>query len=92
MNASAREIIVRDIIAAQGSISLAAYMELALQHPEYGYYRVREPVGRDGDFITAPEISQMFGEMVGVWCAEAWRALGKPDPFALVNWGRGAAR
>ena len=86
---NALERIIRDIIAAQGPISLAAYMELALQHPEYGYYRVREPVGRDGDFITAPEISQMFGEMIGVWCAEAWRALGKPNPFALVELGPG---
>ena len=83
------ERIIREIIAAQGSISLAAYMELALQHPTYGYYRVREPVGRTGDFITAPEVSQMFGEMIGVWCAEAWRMLGKPDTFALVELGPG---
>jgi NADH dehydrogenase [ubiquinone] 1 alpha subcomplex assembly factor 7 len=64
-------------------------MELALQHPEHGYYRVRKPIGREGDFITAPEISQMFGEMIGVWCAEAWRSLGKPDPFALIELGPG---
>jgi len=83
------EKIIRDIIAAQGAISLAAYMELALQHPEYGYYRVREPIGRTGDFVTAPEISQMFGEMIGVWCAEVWRGLGKPDPFALIELGPG---
>jgi NADH dehydrogenase [ubiquinone] 1 alpha subcomplex assembly factor 7 len=86
---NALEKIIRDIIAAQGAISLAAYMELALQHPEHGYYRVREPLGRTGDFITAPEVSQMFGEMIGVWCAEVWRKLDKPSPFALVELGPG---
>jgi NADH dehydrogenase [ubiquinone] 1 alpha subcomplex assembly factor 7 len=83
------ETLIREIIGRQGAISLAAYMELALQHPEHGYYRVRQPIGRDGDFITAPEVSQMFGEMVGVWCAEAWRRMDKPSPFALVELGPG---
>ncbi|MDD3370728.1 MAG: SAM-dependent methyltransferase, partial [Alphaproteobacteria bacterium] len=64
-------------------------MELALQHPDYGYYRKRDPLGRTGDFITAPEVSQLFGEMIGVWCAEAWRSMGRPDPFALVELGPG---
>jgi NADH dehydrogenase [ubiquinone] 1 alpha subcomplex assembly factor 7 len=86
---NALETIIREIIGKQGAISLAAYMELALQHPEHGYYRVREPIGRTGDFVTAPEVSQMFGEMLGVWCAEVWRAMGKPDPFALVELGPG---
>ncbi len=83
------ERIIRGIIASQGPISLAAYMELALQHPDYGYYSVRKPIGRTGDFITAPEVSQLFGEMLGVWCVEAWRKLGQPDPFALVELGPG---
>ncbi len=86
---NALEKIIREIIAGQGAISMAAYMELALLHPMYGYYRTREPLGREGDFITAPEVSQMFGEMVGVWCAEAWREMGRPDPFALVEFGPG---
>ncbi|MDR3449058.1 MAG: SAM-dependent methyltransferase [Alphaproteobacteria bacterium] len=86
---NALEKIIHGIIAKQGAISLAAFMELALQHPEYGYYRVREPIGRKGDFVTAPEVSQMFGEMVGVWCAESWRGFGKPDPFALIELGPG---
>ncbi|MDR3425149.1 MAG: SAM-dependent methyltransferase [Alphaproteobacteria bacterium] len=81
--------LIRTLISTQGAISLAAYMELALQHPDHGYYRVRNPVGRAGDFITAPEISQMFGEMIGVWCAETWRILGKPTPFALIELGPG---
>jgi NADH dehydrogenase [ubiquinone] 1 alpha subcomplex assembly factor 7 len=86
---NALEQIIREIIAKQGPISMAAYMELALQHPKFGYYRVREPLGRTGDFITSPEVSQMFGEMIGVWCAEAWRNLGRPDPFAHVELGPG---
>jgi NADH dehydrogenase [ubiquinone] 1 alpha subcomplex assembly factor 7 len=86
---NALEKIIREMIGVQGAISLATYMELALQHPQHGYYRVRQPLGRDGDFITAPEVSQMFGEMVGVWCAQSWREMGKPDPFALVELGPG---
>ncbi len=86
------ETLIRQLIVAQGSqgsLSLEAYMELALQHPLYGYYRVRHPVGREGDFITAPEVSQMFGEMIGVWAVEAWRKAGKPAPFALLELGAG---
>lgn len=86
---NALEKLIREMIAAQGPISIAAYMELALQHPVYGYYRTRQPLGRTGDFITSPEVSQMFGEMIGVWCAEMWRGLGKPSPFALVELGPG---
>jgi NADH dehydrogenase [ubiquinone] 1 alpha subcomplex assembly factor 7 len=86
---NALEKIIREIIAAQGPLSIAAYMELVLQHPVHGYYRTREPLGREGDFITAPEVSQMFGEMVGVWCAEMWRELGRPDSFALIEFGPG---
>lgn len=83
------EKIIRNIIASSGPMSLATYMELALQHPEYGYYRVREPLGRTGDFITAPEVSQMFGEMLGVWCVQAWQKWGRPNPFALIELGPG---
>ncbi|MFA5041472.1 MAG: SAM-dependent methyltransferase [Bdellovibrionales bacterium] len=86
---NALEKIIREIIAAQGAISMAAYMELALQHPAYGYYKTREPLGKTGDFITAPEVSQMFGEMIGVWCVETWRKMGRPEPFALVEYGPG---
>jgi NADH dehydrogenase [ubiquinone] 1 alpha subcomplex assembly factor 7 len=86
---NALEVVIREIIAAQGAISIAAFMELALQHPHYGYYRKRDPLGRTGDFITAPDVSQLFGEMVGIWCAETWRNLGRPDPFALVELGPG---
>jgi NADH dehydrogenase [ubiquinone] 1 alpha subcomplex assembly factor 7 len=64
-------------------------MELALQHPEYGYYRRHDPLGAAGDFITAPEISQVFGELIGLWCVDLWLKLGKPNPFALCEMGPG---
>jgi SAM-dependent MidA family methyltransferase len=64
-------------------------MELCLTHPEHGYYCTRAPIGADGDFITAPEISQMFGELIGIWAAAAWRAMGAPENVRLVELGPG---
>jgi NADH dehydrogenase [ubiquinone] 1 alpha subcomplex assembly factor 7 len=80
--------IIRDRIAQQGSISVADYMELALAHPEHGYYRKQDPLGARGDFITAPEISQIFGEMIGLWCAQIWMQMGR-GPVSLVELGPG---
>ena len=80
--------IIADKIADQGPISIADYMALALGHPEHGYYRKRDPLGVRGDFITAPEISQIFGEMIGVWCAQVWRQMGE-GPVSLVELGPG---
>ncbi len=65
------------------------FMSLALTHPEYGYYARRRPIGRSGDFVTAPEISQMFGELIGLWMAEIWRRAGRPRPMGLVELGPG---
>jgi NADH dehydrogenase [ubiquinone] 1 alpha subcomplex assembly factor 7 len=76
-------------IAANGPISVADYVAEALGHPEFGYYMGKDPLGIAGDFTTAPEISQMFGELVGLWCANAWLALGKPTPFTLAELGPG---
>ena len=76
-------------IALQGPISIATYMAEALGHPQHGYYMRRNPFGRDGDFTTAPEISQMFGELIGLWCVEMWRLMDQPDPFRLVELGPG---
>ncbi|MGH6943548.1 MAG: class I SAM-dependent methyltransferase, partial [Geminicoccaceae bacterium] len=76
-------------IRARGPLSLARYMELALGHPAYGYYRRREPLGASGDFITAPEISQAFGEILALWLAQAWSDLGRPAPVRLVELGPG---
>ncbi len=64
-------------------------MEDALGHPRLGYYMGQDPFGRGGDFITAPEISQMFGELLGLWCVLAWRAVGEADPFNLIELGPG---
>lgn len=76
-------------IAFEGSISTAAFMADALGHPEFGYYMRGDPFGRAGDFITAPETSQMFGELLGLWCAEIWRLMDRPDPFVLAELGPG---
>jgi NADH dehydrogenase [ubiquinone] 1 alpha subcomplex assembly factor 7 len=77
------------LIAAQGPISVAQYMTLVLHDPEAGYYATRDPFGGKGDFITAPEISQMFGEMLGAWCAQVWSDQGKPKNTHLVELGPG---
>jgi len=76
-------------IARDGPISVAAYMAEVLAHPRHGYYATRDPFGAAGDFVTAPEISQMFGELLGLWCAEAWQRLGRPDPVILAELGPG---
>ncbi|MEQ9813150.1 MAG: SAM-dependent methyltransferase [Azospirillaceae bacterium] len=81
--------IIRQQIRHDGPISLARYMAACLGHPEHGYYMTRDPLGARGDFITAPEISQMFGELLGLWCADAWMRIGKPDPAVLVELGPG---
>lgn len=83
------ERIVRERIAATGGLSVAEFMTLCLAHPEHGYYMAHQPFGRDGDFITAPEVSQMFGELVGAWLAAGWRAMGAPDPAHIVELGPG---
>ena len=64
-------------------------MEIALTHPELGYYMNRNPFGASGDFTTAPEISQMFGELIGLWAAEVWSSMGSPNPVHLVELGPG---
>ncbi len=76
-------------IADEGPLSVAWFMEDALGHPRLGYYMRRDPFGREGDFITAPEISQMFGELIGLWCVIEWRAMGEPAPVNLVELGPG---
>jgi NADH dehydrogenase [ubiquinone] 1 alpha subcomplex assembly factor 7 len=77
------------LIRQGGPIPLDAFMDIALGHPEYGYYRTRDPLGRRGDFITAPEISQMFGELIGLWCVDMWQKLGSPSSFNLIELGPG---
>lgn len=76
-------------IAAQGPISVADYMADCLLHPTFGYYTTRDPLGASGDFTTAPEISQMFGELIGLSLAQCWLDQGAPAPFTLAELGPG---
>ncbi len=76
-------------IAASGPVSLHDYMEACLYDRQYGYYRTKAAIGRGGDFITAPEISQIFGEFIGLWAGEVWRQMGAPASVRLVELGPG---
>jgi len=76
-------------IKAEGPISVAEYMTLCLLDPVDGYYPTRDPLGSEGDFITAPEISQMFGEIIGLWCIQSWKDMGCPDTLHLIELGPG---
>ncbi|MDZ4309712.1 MAG: SAM-dependent methyltransferase [Cypionkella sp.] len=76
-------------IRANGPITLADYMAECLLHPQYGYYATRDPFGAPGDFTTAPEISQMFGELLGLCLAQAWLDQGAPARFTLAELGPG---
>ena len=76
-------------IALNGPITLADYMTDCLLHPDHGYYATRDPFGAAGDFTTAPEISQMFGELLGLSLAQCWLDQGAPAPFTLAELGPG---
>ncbi len=76
-------------IAIEGPISVAAFMAACLADPEHGYYMTAEPFGAAGDFITAPEVSQLFGELIGGWLVHLWRISGAPEAFHLVEIGPG---
>jgi SAM-dependent MidA family methyltransferase len=77
------------LIAANGPMTVADYMAACLHDPQYGYYASRPRLGAEGDFITAPLVSQMFGELIGLWAAETWMRMGRPDRFRLVEMGPG---
>src|SRR5215470_2219640 len=76
-------------IRATGPLTVAEFMTEVLQHPRLGYYATRDPLGTAGDFVTAPEVSQVFGELIGLWCADAWARMGQPDPVHLAELGPG---
>jgi NADH dehydrogenase [ubiquinone] 1 alpha subcomplex assembly factor 7 len=80
---------LKRMIAEDGPIPLARYMALCLSHPVHGYYVRRDPLGAAGDFVTAPEISQMFGELLGLWAAAVWQQMGAPPRMLLVELGPG---
>lgn len=87
MTALARKLARR--IAATGPLTMADYIAACLTDPEHGYYMTREPFGPAGDFVTAPEIGQAFGELIGLWCLVQWRAAGAPADAVLAELGPG---
>ena len=76
-------------IRADGPMGVDVFMAEALGHPQYGYYMGRDPFGAGGDFTTAPEISQMFGELIGLWGAIVWQSMGAPARVVLAEIGPG---
>ncbi len=80
---------IRQRILDDGPLSVADYMACALSDPQLGYYMTRDPFGRSGDFTTAPEVNQMFGELIGLWAVAAWQLLGAPSPWQLIELGPG---
>ena len=80
---------IRRRIAAAGPMPVSEYMAVCLGDPQYGYYRNRDPLGAGGDFITAPEVSQMFGELIGLWMAAVWTRMGSPANVRVVELGPG---
>src|SRR5690606_6907285 len=81
--------LIHDIARQRGSLTVGEYMSLCLGHPQWGYYMSHEPFGSAGDFTTAPEISQLFGEMIGVWVMMTWEKMGKPDKIQIIELGPG---
>ena len=80
---------LRRLIALKGPLSLADYMSESMWHPSFGYYATSRVLGAAGDYVTAPEISQMFGELIGLWCGVAWQSMASPKPVRLVELGPG---
>jgi NADH dehydrogenase [ubiquinone] 1 alpha subcomplex assembly factor 7 len=80
---------IATLIRQNGPIGIDRYMALCLGHPVHGYYHTRDPLGVRGDFTTAPEISQMFGELIGAWTAYVHGLMGRPDPLVLIELGPG---
>jgi len=80
---------IRRRIKAAGPMPVSEYMALCLSDPKHGYYTTRDPLGARGDFITAPEISQMFGELMGLWMAATWKTMGSPENVRVIELGPG---
>ncbi|MEQ8327562.1 MAG: SAM-dependent methyltransferase [Parvibaculum sp.] len=89
MSGNALEAHLVRLIRETGPIPISHYMALCLGHPEHGYYMTRDPLGARGDFVTAPEVSQMFGELLGLWLADRWLAERSPSPIAIAELGPG---
>jgi len=80
---------MKTIFATRGPLTLAEYFQMCLGHPEFGYYQRQRVFGKQGDFVTSPELTQIFGELLGVWTLATWAQCGQPSPFHLVELGPG---
>jgi SAM-dependent MidA family methyltransferase len=80
---------IKEHLARSGNLTMAGYVDLCLNDPEHGYYRTQDVIGQTGDFTTAPEISQIFGELIGLWCAVVWQQMGSPQNLSLIELGPG---
>ena len=80
---------IRRLISLAGPMPVSEFMSLCLSHPQHGYYITHDPLGASGDFVTAPEISQMFGELIGLWTAAVWHQMDTPDNVHLIELGPG---
>ncbi len=83
------EIFIRQCIKEHGPMTIADYMRVALTHPEFGFYMTQDPFGTRGHFTTAPEISQLFGELISLWALDQWIQMGSPSAVALLELGPG---
>ncbi|GJL85354.1 MAG: ATP synthase subunit beta [Micavibrio sp.] len=81
--------LLKNQIRDNGPMDIGLFMAQVLGHPEHGYYMRQDPFGAAGDFTTAPEISQMFGELIGAWVADVWMQMGAPESFVLMECGPG---
>lgn len=89
MPPSSLELFIRREIESNGPMHMGEFMEHVLMHPELGYYQSRDPFGAKGDFTTAPEISQIFGEILAAWYVDVWQKMERPEPFAFLECGPG---
>src|SRR5271167_1433462 len=80
---------IRRLIGIAGPMPIAEFMRFCLTHPQHGYYINRDPLGAGGDFVTSPEISQMFGELIGLWMGSVWREMGSPENVRVIELGPG---
>ncbi len=78
-----------NLLQEKSPLPLSTFMEIALYHPEWGYYAQKSPLGKDGDYITSPEICSVFGELLGLWCIDTWQKMNFPSPIHLVEFGPG---
>ena len=78
-----------NILKEKKSIPLDKFIDIALYDKKFGYYIKKKPFGKKGDFVTSPLISNLFGEMIGIWCVAFWESLGRPSKILLIELGPG---